>query len=190
MMVLGDSGWRLAAVPLLLLGLLLDTLDGYVARKTQMTSFVGSVLDIAADRAYELVLWVTFVSLHLIPVAIPIIVILRTTLTDAFRSIGAREGIPPLDQVKSGVGRFLVRSPWMRTLYGLSKILAFCGLGLTLAFSSYPEGSILQSYGIPIAQVSVIVAWIAVVVCVLRGLPVIIDARRFRQLEMVSEGEE
>lgn len=62
---------RLAGVVLLFVGLMLDTVDGVVARKTQQTSLFGSVLDIAADRTYELVLWVCFAYLRLIPVAIP-----------------------------------------------------------------------------------------------------------------------
>ena len=83
------SPWvRLGGVGLLFLGLMLDTVDGMVARRTGQTSLFGSVLDIAADRTYELVLWVCFADLRLIPVAIPLIIIARTTLTDSFRSIG------------------------------------------------------------------------------------------------------
>lgn len=37
-------------------------------------SVFGSVLDIAADRTYELVLWVCFADLRMIPVAIPLII--------------------------------------------------------------------------------------------------------------------
>jgi phosphatidylglycerophosphate synthase len=47
---------RLARVGLLFIGLMLDTADGMVARRTGQTSLFGSVLDIAADRTYELVL--------------------------------------------------------------------------------------------------------------------------------------
>ena len=78
---------RLAGVVILFVGLMLDSVDGIVARKTAQTSLFGSVLDIAADRTYELVLWVCFADLGMIPLAIPLIIIARTTLTDAFRSI-------------------------------------------------------------------------------------------------------
>jgi phosphatidylglycerophosphate synthase len=96
--------WRLAAVALLFIGLMLDTVDGMVARRQGQTSLIGSVLDIAADRTYELVLWVCFADLGLIPVAIPLIVIARTTLTDALRSIGVRQGEPPFTQHRSALG--------------------------------------------------------------------------------------
>src|SRR6185312_15117776 len=50
------SPWaRLAGVGLLFLGLMLDTVDGVVARMRGESSLFGSVLDIAADRTYELI---------------------------------------------------------------------------------------------------------------------------------------
>lgn len=160
----GSPTLRLAGVALLFAGLMLDTVDGVVARKTGQTSLFGSVLDIAADRAYELVLWVAFADLGLIPVAIPLIVIVRTTLTDALRSIEVGQGTAPFEQHRSVVGRFLTGSAWMRTGYAASKVIAFCGLALALALNS------------PLVGTFRAVAWVAVAFCVLRGLPVIVHA--------------
>jgi CDP-diacylglycerol---glycerol-3-phosphate 3-phosphatidyltransferase len=83
----GSAKVQLAGAAFLFVGLMLDTVDGIVARRTGSTSLLGSVLDIATDRAYELVLWMCFADLDLIPAAIPVIVVVRTTLTDALRSI-------------------------------------------------------------------------------------------------------
>ena len=60
---LGSPAVQLAGVGVLLGGLLLDTVDGVVARRTGQTSLFGGVLDIATDRTYELVLWVGFADL-------------------------------------------------------------------------------------------------------------------------------
>src|SRR4051794_23477109 len=98
---------------------MLDTVDGIVARKTGQSSLFGSVLDIAADRTYELVLWVCYADLGMIPLAIPLIIIARTTLTDALRSIGVGQGTAPFAQHRSRVGRFLVGSTVMRTGYAV-----------------------------------------------------------------------
>jgi len=57
---LGSRPVLLGGVMLRFVGLMLDTVGGMVARKTGRTSLFGSVLDIAAGRAYELVLWVCF----------------------------------------------------------------------------------------------------------------------------------
>jgi CDP-diacylglycerol---glycerol-3-phosphate 3-phosphatidyltransferase len=168
---------RLAGVVLLFIGLMLDTVDGMVARKTGQTSLFGSVLDIAADRTYELVLWVCFADLRMIPIAIPLIVIARTTLTDALRSIGVGQGTAPFAQHRTALGRFLVGSTWMRTGYAVSKVVTFCGLALAQAFSGFPGTAMARA--VPaLMTVFLATAWIAVVFCVFRGLPVIISSLR------------
>jgi CDP-diacylglycerol--glycerol-3-phosphate 3-phosphatidyltransferase len=171
----GSPVIRLAGVVLLFLGLMLDTVDGMVARKTGQTSLFGSVLDIAADRTYELVLWVCFTDLRMIPVAIPLIIIARTTLTDAFRSIGVGQGTAPFAQHRTALGRFLVGSSWMRTGYAVTKVVTFCGLALALAFSGFP--ALNEAVPLMLAVLR-IMAWLAVIFCVFRGLPVIITTLR------------
>ncbi len=174
----GSATLRLAGVALLFLGLMLDTVDGVVARKTGQTSLFGSVLDIAADRTYELVLWVTFADLRLIPVAIPLIIIARTTLTDAFRSIGVGQGTAPFAQHRTALGRFLVGSTWMRTGYAVAKTTTFCGLALAQAFSGFPSETTLARAVPTMMAVLQVTAWLAVAFCVFRGLPVIIHSLR------------
>lgn len=171
----GSPGIRLAGVVLLFVGLMLDTVDGMVARRTGQTSLFGSVLDIAADRTYELVLWVCFADLEMIPVAIPLIIIARTTLTDALRSIGVGQGTAPFAQHRTALGRFLVGSTWMRTGYSVSKVLTFCGLALAQALAGFPD----LSGAVPtMLAVLRVLAWVAVAFCVFRGLPVIIHSLR------------
>jgi phosphatidylglycerophosphate synthase len=170
--------WRLAAVALLFLGLMLDTVDGLVARRSGQTSLIGSVLDIAADRTYELTLWVCFADLRLVPVAIPLIVIMRTTLTDALRSIGVAQGQAPFQQHQTRLGRFLVASGVMRGSYSVSKITAFLSLAAAEALSGFGPATAVGKAAAPILEVAQVIAWIAVVMCVLRGLPVIVGAIR------------
>ena len=169
---------QLAGVALLFAGLMLDTVDGMVARKTGQTSLFGSVLDIAADRTYELVLWVCFADLGLIPVIIPLIIIARTTLTDALRSIGVGQGTAPFAQHRTSLGRFLVGSTWMRTGYAVSKVVTFCGLALVLALANLPPESRYAVWATPLLRVFRVTAWVAVIFCVFRGLPVIISSLR------------
>ncbi|HEY3011293.1 MAG TPA: CDP-alcohol phosphatidyltransferase family protein [Gemmatimonadales bacterium] len=169
---------RLAGVVLLFVALMLDTVDGMVARKTGQTSLFGSVLDIAADRTYELVLWVCFADLRMIPVAIPLIIITRTTLTDALRSIGVGQGTAPFAQHRTALGRFLVGSTWMRTGYAVTKVITFCGLALAEAFGGFPAETTMARAVPPMMTVLQVVAWLAVGFCVFRGLPVIVHSLR------------
>jgi phosphatidylglycerophosphate synthase len=165
-------------VGLLFLGLMLDTVDGMVARARGENSLFGSVLDIAADRTYELVLWVCFADLRMLPVAIPLIIIARTTLTDAFRSMGVGQGTAPFAQHRTALGRFLVGSTWMRTGYAVTKVLTFCGLALAQAFGGFPA-STKVAQAVPSMMTGLrITAWLAVMFCIFRGLPVIISSLR------------
>jgi phosphatidylglycerophosphate synthase len=178
---LGSPLVQLAGVALLFLGLMLDTVDGMVARRTGQTSVFGSVLDIAADRTYELVLWVCFADLGMIPTVIPLIIVARTTLTDALRSIGVGQGTAPFDQHRTALARFLVGSSWMRTGYAVTKVTAFCGLALVQALSGFSTETALGVATAPMLGVLRVIAWLAVVFCVFRGLPVIIGGLRRRQ---------
>ncbi len=167
MLGFGGSAVRLAAVGLLFAGLMLDTVDGVVARRRGETSLVGSVLDIAADRTYELVLWIFFAGRGIVPVLFPIVVAARAALTDALRTIGIADGSASLTQHRTALGRFLVESTWMRTGYAVSKVLAFSGMGLLLAMP-----------GVPMLGGVHAAAWVALGFCVVRGLPVMLHAIR------------
>lgn len=169
---------QVAGAALLFLGLMLDTVDGMVARRTGQTSLFGSVLDIAADRIYELVLWVCFADLGMIPMTIPFVVVARTTLTDALRSVGVAGGTAPFEQQAGGLGRFLVASPWMRTGYSVSKIVTFCGLALARALWGLGDVGLGTEAEGPLISTLRITAWFTVGLCVVRGLPVISESLR------------
>ena len=169
---------QLVGVALVFAGLMLDTVDGIVARRREEASLLGSVLDIAADRTYELALWLSLADLDLVPVAMPLIVVARTALTDGIRAIGVGQGIAPFAQHRSALSRFLVGSPWMRTAYSAAKVATFCGLGAALAFSRFPAGSLLRDVADPMTSALRVVAWTTVALCVVRGVPVLAAAFR------------
>jgi phosphatidylglycerophosphate synthase len=174
---LGPPQLQLAGAGLLFIGFLLDTIDGLVARRKGQSSLLGSVLDIAADRTYELALWVVFADLRLVPTALALVVIGRTALTDALRSLEVGRGIAPLAQEQSTLGRFLVGSPWMRTGYSASKITTFCGLAVAHALMGWPDAAVRQfaEQSIALLQVG---AWLTVLLCLGRGLPVLVGSLR------------
>jgi len=148
----------------------LDSLDGWVARKLNEASLLGSVLDIAADRTLEYILWVVYAHLGLIPVLVPIIVLIRGTAVDAVRSVRLKSGLSAFDQIQSPLSKFLVSSRFMRAFYGTAKGAA--AALLTLAYA-------LQSNSGPwpdlVYQTGLIFTWLSVSLCVTRGLPVLIE---------------
>ncbi len=164
---------RFIAAPLIILLIVMDSFDGVVARKRGETSLLGSVLDIAADRTVEFLLWVVFAHLRLISIIFPLIVLTRGTFVDAVRAVAPSKGLSPFEMMRSRVGRFLVKSPWLRTPFAIAKAVAFFFLALTHGLAA--AGSPALATVNVIAQVC---AWLALVICLLRGIPVLIEAPR------------
>ena len=160
---------RLAAVLLLIVLIFMDTLDGVVARRRHEETLLGSVLDIATDRAVEIVLWVVYAHLRLIPIVIPLIVFIRGTLTDSIRSVAAQQGLSAHRMMDSSWGKWLVASAPMRTGYSLVKFVAFVTLGLSLQSSN-------AAWLDTVYRVGLSAAWLATALCIVRGLPVLWEA--------------
>jgi CDP-diacylglycerol--glycerol-3-phosphate 3-phosphatidyltransferase len=164
---------RTVAVPVLIVLLTMDSLDGIVARYRNETSLLGSVLDVASDRTVEQVLWIVLADLDLIPIVIPLIIIPRGILTDSIRSVAVSRGIEPFKMMRSSLGKFLVQSQVMRISYSACKAVAFVGMACTYT---------LQGLGYAWSTVwliSLLGSWVALAVCLLRGIPVIIEAPIF-----------
>ncbi len=56
----GNPQVRIATAGLVLILILMDTIDGIVARRRREVGMLGSKLDIAVDRIVELVMWVVY----------------------------------------------------------------------------------------------------------------------------------
>lgn len=179
----GGAPGQLVSAFLIILLILMDSLDGFIARRRNESSLLGSALDIAADRSVELLLWVSYAKLGLIPLIIPLAVILRGTLTDSIRSVASSLGVRAFDMSQRSWTRFLIASSWMRSSYGAAKAIAFSTLALWLGLTTLwgpapasPSQEALISITRAIALVS---TWVAFALCMARGVPVLIDAPAF-----------
>jgi CDP-diacylglycerol--glycerol-3-phosphate 3-phosphatidyltransferase len=158
-------------VPFIVLIILMDTFDGLIARARGEVSLLGSTLDIAVDRAFEIILWVIYAHLGLIPIVIPIIVITRGTLTDAIRSVGMSTGEAAFDQVKHPISRLLVSSRFMRDAYGITKGFAFAVITLAFGFQLLDHSWAGWTH-----VLAIILSWLAISMTILRGLPVLVES--------------
>ena len=131
---------------------ILDAVDGIVARRRNETSETGAFLDTIVDRIIENTFWIYFSAIGLLPLWMPITVMARGIITDALqKSFGYPE---------NGWMHALTRSRVSRGLYGALKMLAFMILATVSVFNNTP-----------LKNVSLILATLAVVFCLLRGLP-------------------
>ncbi len=171
MLYFGGAVGRFAAVPGMLVLIVMDAVDGIVARRRGEMTLLGSVLDIAADRAVEIALWVVYAQLGLISMVIPITFIIRGALTDSVREVGYAKGEAAHAQVTTDWGYWIVSGRPLRAGYGAAKAAAFTMLALTLA---------LQTIQSPLAQpawfIALVLTWISWAICIVRGVPVVREA--------------
>ncbi len=166
--------WQLLDAPLLSLIIVLDGLDGYVARKRGETSVFGSVFDIAVDRVVEMILWVVLGHLGLVPIWVAMVFIIRGTVVDAIRYGAISQGETAFGMMRSRLGRFLVAGRFMRGLYGSVKALAF---GWVLLIQPVPQldPALWAAWSEAFAVVTTILVIASVALCLLRGLPVVVE---------------
>ena len=150
LLISGEPTLFWAAFVLTIIVIWFDGLDGYVARKFNQASKFGAVLDILCDRLVENIYWITFACLGWLPLFVPLVV------------------------VTSKIGRFIVASNFCRFTYAITKALAFAFLILANFPVMLGKGTVN-----PFVPIAYTCAYIAVVFCVVRGIPVVIESKRF-----------
>ena len=169
------SDLYLLGAVLTIVSILMDGLDGWVARRYGEVSRLGAVIDILTDRIVELTYWIAFAVLGWIPAWVPIVVAVRGLLVDGARAVAFERGLTafgPTTMMRSRIGNFLVASRESRSAYGIAKAAAF-----TLMIVAY--ASALPPTARPVVlTVALVCVYISVALCVLRGIPVLLEARR------------
>ncbi|MCA9859665.1 MAG: CDP-alcohol phosphatidyltransferase family protein [Thermomicrobiales bacterium] len=164
------------------IAIILDGLDGWVARRYNETGPLGAAFDIAGDRIAENVLWVVYADLGLIPIWVPLLMLTRGFLVDSIRAIGYGEGKTPFgkdNMMRSAITEWLTAGRPMRLLYGWAKLLAFVFLGGLVGYQLHDaSGTLLGDlYGWdPFRYFGWACVWVSVVLSIVRGLPVLYDA--------------
>lgn len=171
---------RMTALVLLIALMVLDSIDGLVARRRGEVSLLGSVLDIAIDRIIEFTLWIVFADLDLVPIWIPLLVVTRGVLVDSLRGVLVARGIEPFKATTSRLAQLVIASRLSRSAYGVTKLAAFLLLGLVHMLlapdpvvqlpAPWLEGMRLTALAMAVA--AVLFTWV-------RGWPVLQEARRW-----------
>ncbi|MCS6267113.1 MAG: CDP-alcohol phosphatidyltransferase family protein [Vampirovibrio sp.] len=155
----------------------LDGLDGYLARKLGETSRIGSVIDILSDRNVEQLYWVTYAVLGWVPLWVPLVIITRGIWVDGLRALAFEQGFTAFgttSMMKHPLGILLVSSRFSRWTYAVCKAAVFAFLILVHLPSKAGHYPFMD--GIPYTNA---LMWITVFFCIVRGLPVLIESKRF-----------
>lgn len=174
-----DQGYLWALV-LTIIAFALDGVDGWVARKFNETSKLGAVLDIMSDRIVENTYWIVFAALGWLPVALPLIVMVRSFVVDSLRSVALEQGYTAFGEKtmqEDKIGYMICCSKESRIYYAVAKVLAF----VVMIFAKLP----LWSHGTSIffSVFAYMFAVVAVFFCVLRGLPVLFESKKLFKSE-------
>jgi CDP-diacylglycerol--glycerol-3-phosphate 3-phosphatidyltransferase len=169
------SAVQLSSFFLIILIFVSDGLDGYIARKRNETSLFGALFDIAGDRIVELTLWIVAADNDLVPIWVPLVFIVRGVIVDTIRSSNSvAQGIAPFALMRSPLGKFIVAGKFMRSLYAVVKAAAFAGLALQKPMPAVlPE--LWGHVGGFLTGLTYFFVYLAVALCVARGLPVIAE---------------
>ncbi|MBI5198296.1 MAG: CDP-alcohol phosphatidyltransferase family protein [Nitrospirae bacterium] len=171
---------EITAVLIILTVIFLDGVDGLVARSRNAVTPFGAMMDILGDRIVENTLWIVFAHVHLIPVWVPIVVVIRGFITDSLRGVALTHGKTPFGKetmIRGRIGRFLVSSRLSRAVYAVAKVCAFCALILYLAYlEAVPlYGPAWEGWGDLLYGTAMALVYITVFFCVVRAVPVVIS---------------
>jgi CDP-diacylglycerol--glycerol-3-phosphate 3-phosphatidyltransferase len=182
----GRGPWaNLAAVGLTVATIALDALDGHIARRKNLATPVGAQLDILGDRMIENLYFTYFAVVGMVSLWLPVLFFARGAATDFLRGLALKAGHSGWGanaMLQTWWGRTLVASRWSRGLYAAMKCLCFCYLGLELALTRGPVallGGMTADMHSSIRTGAFALTWMTAGFCLLRGLPVLAEGRRY-----------
>lgn len=161
------------ATVLTIIAFAMDGVDGYIARKYNQASDLGSVLDIMGDRIVEASYWIAFTAMGWLPVLFPIVCVTRAFTTDSIRSVALSKGMTAFgakSMQTTSWGKFICSSKFMRISYAVAKVMAF----IVIIVAKIPSLT-LSAHDI-LYTIALILAWIAIIFCVVRAIPVVAES--------------
>ena len=158
------------ALVLTIIAFSLDGLDGYVARKFNEVSKFGALLDIMGDRIVENTYWVLFAVMGWLNILFPLIALTRGFITDTIRSAAMEKGLTPFGMQVNPICKWITGSKFMRISYAVAKVAAFV-LIVAAKIPELPNADIIWNIGYWAAV-------FAIVFCVVRAIPVVLEAKR------------
>lgn len=171
-----------AAVVLTIAAIVLDGVDGYLARTRGLSSPLGAQLDILGDRIVENLFFTFFAASGLLSFWIPVLFFVRGTVTDFLRALAVRSGrigFGRNSMLETWWGRGLVASRASRAAYATLKCVCFCCLGLLLPLCRIPSASWPGALRVWLFALTPILVFATVALCIVRALPVIWEGRRY-----------
>lgn len=187
---------NLTAVGLTMTAVLLDWLDGYLARKKNMATPEGAQIDILGDRMIENMFFTYFAVVGMVSLWLPMLFFARGAATDFLRGLAFKAGHSGWGanaMLQSRWARALVASRWSRGAYAALKCGCFCYLGLELALTRGPVallGPVALDMHAAIRAGAQLLAWMTAAFCIVRGLPVLLEGWKYFAQRLPAEARQ
>jgi CDP-diacylglycerol---glycerol-3-phosphate 3-phosphatidyltransferase len=175
-----------AAVLLTITAIALDGVDGYLARRSGLSTPLGAQIDILGDRVVENLFFTCFAVSGLVSLWVPVLFFTRGAITDFLRGLAARQGrsgFGSASMLETWWGRGLVASRAGRVAYAALKCVCFCYLGLLLPLRQLSAAALPPWLG-EFGQRGLLTTGQALVgvtlgFCLVRAIPVIWEGWRY-----------
>lgn len=148
-MALMLMGYEIPALVVFAIASITDFLDGYIARKKNLVSSFGKIMDPLADKILSFGALVCFIQMGIVSVWAPIIIIAREFFVTSMRVVAVSKG------------KVIAASWWGKIktnvqMFAIMFALLLCGLG-NPAFMGFSIAGIL----IWIAAIFTVASWVA-----------------------------
>jgi len=173
---------------ILVVAVIMDGMDGYLARKYNNSNKFGSLIDTLGDRITENLLVIFFAYKHFIPLWIPLIFVSRSFLSDFVRFVCFRSGIGTFEINSSKWGFRFVASIKSRVGYLLLKIFVFLLGSAILCIESSLSTSVFLNSVILLSLKEWLIygSWILVAFNLIRFAFQLYDSRSLLRKELIN----
>ena len=128
--------------------------------------FVFLVLSLVYSKTLY---WILFAVMGWINILFPLIAITRGFITDTIRSAAMEQGLTPFGMQVNPICKFITGSRFMRISYAVAKVVAFV-LIVAAKIPTCPNAELIWNIGYWSAV-------FAIIFCVVRGIPVVLEAK-------------
>lgn len=87
-----QSGWRVSALAFAILAGMTDFLDGYIARKYNLVSDFGKLMDPLADKVFIATAYITLVDKEILSGWVAVVILAREFMVTGLRQLAAGKG--------------------------------------------------------------------------------------------------
>ena len=144
-----------------------DAVDGYIARKENMITNFGKLMDPLADKVLTTAAFIVFVDVHIIPAWMVIVILAREFIITGLRGVAASEGVVIAAEL----------SGKLKTVF---QMVAICLILLGSVGGSEPG---LHGFWAFIAGAGLVCLWIAVILTVYSGVEYLWKGRKLLNLK-------